>query len=119
VVSPAPSMPQRPSSRVSAASVASSHIPAAGRPFAPSKYDLLDQEVQKVIDQVQPNILITRLDQPLRRGQRRADGEPWTGEFVFGGGERSASVKLLELPGRGPPGAPKRVKVMVRIGGGE
>ncbi|BEJ14260.1 hypothetical protein CspHIS471_0400270 [Cutaneotrichosporon sp. HIS471] len=87
------------------------------RPFVPSKYDLLDQEVQKVIDLVQPNILIKRLDQPLRRGQRKAEGEPWAGEFVFGGGERSTSVKLLELPGRGPPGAPRRVKVMVRVGG--
>ncbi|KLT41954.1 hypothetical protein CC85DRAFT_103115 [Cutaneotrichosporon oleaginosum] len=117
VISPAPSMPHRPSSRVSIASAASSHIPAAGKLFTPSKYDLLDQEVQKVIDEVQPNILITRLDQPLRRGQRKAEGESWTGEFVFGGGERSSSVKLLELPGRGPPGAPKRVKVMVRVGG--
>lgn len=72
-----------------------------------------------MIDLVQPNILIMRLDQPLRRGQRKADGEQWTGEFVFGAGERSSSVKLLEMPGRGPPGAPKRVKVMVRVGGGE
>ncbi|BEJ06766.1 hypothetical protein CcaverHIS641_0400350 [Cutaneotrichosporon cavernicola] len=76
-----------------------------------------DKEVQKVIDLVQPNILIRRLDPPLRRGQRKAEGEPWAGEFVFGGGERSTSVKLLELPGRGPPGAPRRVKVMVRVGG--
>lgn len=117
VVSPAPSMPHRPSSRMSIGSMASSHVPVPGRPFVPSKYDMLDQEVQKVIDLVQPNILIKRLDQPLRRGQRKAEGEPWAGEFVFGGGERSSSVKLLELPGRGPPGAPRRVKVMVRVGG--
>lgn len=80
---------------------------------------MLDLEVQKVIDAVQPNIFIARLDQPLRRGQRKADGESWTGEFLFGAGERSTSVKLLELAGRGPPGAPKRVKVMVRVGGSE
>lgn len=119
VVSPAPSMPHRPSSRASVGSMCSHVAPMPSRPFTPSKYDLLDTEVQKVIDLVQPNILIIRLDQPLRRGQRKADGEQWTGEFVFGAGERSTSVKLLEFPGRGPPGAPKRVKVMVRVGGGE
>lgn len=119
-LSPAPSLPNRPSSRVSIGSAASSHVASVGmRPFTPSKYDMLDLEVQKVIDAVQPNIFIARLDQPLRRGQRKADGESWTGEFLFGAGERSTSVKLLELAGRGPPGAPKRVKVMVRVGGSE
>lgn len=108
----------RPSSAMSVGSIGSAQIAALDlRLFQPSKYDQLDLEVQKVIDAVQPNIFIARLDQPMRRGQRRADGETWTGEFVFGVGERSTSVKLLELASRSGNDATKRRKVMVRIGG--
>lgn len=123
VVSPASTsnMPRRPATSMSVGSIGSTQIAAMGlRMFQPSKYDQLDLEVQKIIDAVQPNIFIARLDQPIRRGQRRADGETWTGEFVFGVGERSTSVKFIELAGRSAPGHyddPKRRKVMIKIGG--
>jgi len=89
------------------------------KPFVPSKYDTLDQEVQKVIDHVQPGIYIARIDAPLRRGQRKTEGEMWTGEFLFGAGSRPTAVKLLELGSRMGPASGKRVKCMVRVGGGE
>jgi hypothetical protein len=89
------------------------------QPFVPSKYDLLDQEVQKVIDAVQPGIFIGRIDQSLRRGQRKGEEAIWTGEFLFGAGARPTPVKLLELGSRMGPGSGKRVKCMIRVGGGE
>lgn len=106
----------RPSSRASVKSSLSSRMPQPAfgvQPFRPSKYDDLDLAVQRVLDAVQPAIFIARLDPPLRRGQQKAEGE-WTGEFVFGYGERSNAVKLLEMKSRGPE---SRTKVMVRDGG--
>lgn len=81
------------------------------QPFVPSKYDLLDQEVQKVLDYVKPVFFVARVDQPLRRGQRKGDGEQWTGEYLFGAGSKATPVKLLQLG--------KRDKVMIRTGGSE
>ncbi|WOO79542.1 uncharacterized protein LOC62_02G003066 [Vanrija pseudolonga] len=112
--SPAPT-PTRPSSRLSQHSNGSHSVSGATyRPFVPSKYDLLDQEVQKVLDAVQPGIIVARIDQPLRRGQLKNKDEPWTGEFLFGAGERTTSVKLLELASRS---GGKKIKSMVRAGG--
>lgn len=107
----------RPSSRASVMSSMSSRMPHGHgigvQPFRPSKYDELDLAVQRVLDALQTDIFVARLDPPLRRGQHKADGE-WTGEFVFGYGERSNAVKLLEMRFRGPD---TRFKVMVRDGG--
>lgn len=106
----------RPSSRASVKSSLSTRMTPVHvgiQPFRPSKYDELDIAVQMVLDQVQSQIFVARLDPPLRRGQQKATGE-WTGEFVFGYGERSNSIKLLEMKSRGPE---SRFKVMVRDGG--
>jgi hypothetical protein len=90
---------------------------AALHPFDPSKYDMLDQEVSKIIDQVGFNLFVARLDPALKRGQRKRDDEEWKGEFVFGAGERSSSVKLLKLVGRAMDGGQARMKCMCRVAG--
>lgn len=107
--------PSRPSSRMSASSFLVSA--AALNPFEPSKYDLLDQEVQKVIESSECKLFVARLDPALKRGQRKRDDEEWKGEFVFGAGERSSSVKLLKLVGRAMDGGVVRTKVMCRVAG--
>jgi hypothetical protein len=107
--------PSRPSSRMSASSFLVST--AALNPFEPSKYDLLDQEVQKVLQSTEFKLFVARLDAPLKRGQRKRDDEEWKGEFVFGAGERSSSVKLLKLVGRAMDGGNVRMKVMCRVAG--
>jgi hypothetical protein len=90
---------------------------AALNPFEPSKYDLLDQEVQKMIISTEFKLFVARLDVPLKRGQRKRDDEEWKGEFVFGAGERSSSVKLLRLVGRAMDGGNVRMRVMCRVAG--
>jgi len=107
--------PSRPSSRMSASSFLVS--PAALHPFEPSKYDLLDQEVHRVMQATEFNLFVARLDPALKRGQRKRDDEEWKGEFVFGAGERSSSVKLLKLVGRAMDGGQVRTKVMCRVAG--
>jgi hypothetical protein len=86
-------------------------------PFEPSKFDLLDQEVSKILEQVGFNLFVARLDPALKRGQRKRDDEEWKGEFVFGAGERSSSVKLLKLVGRAMDGGQVRMKCMCRVAG--
>ena len=107
--------PSRPSSRMSIGSF----VPptAALKPFEPSKYDFLDQEVQRLIDDVGFRLFVARLDPAMKKGQRRRDDEEWKGEFVFGAGERSSSVKLLKLVGRASDGSQTRTKCMCRIAG--
>jgi hypothetical protein len=90
---------------------------AAMTPFEPSKYDLLDQEVSKLIAQVGFDLFVARLDPPLKRGQRKREDEEWKGEFVFGAGERTSSVKLLKLVGRAMDGGHVRMKCMCRVAG--
>jgi len=90
---------------------------AALNPFEPSKYDLLDQEVYKIIQQCDFRLFVARLDPALKRGQRKRDDEEWKGEFVFGAGERSSSVKLLKLVGRAMDGGQVRMKCMCRVAG--
>ena len=108
--------PSRPSSRLSVTSFAPPT--ATLKPFEPSKYDLLDQEVQRVIDSVGFRLLVARLDPAMKKGQRRRDDEEWKGEFVFGAGERSSSVKLLKLVGRASDGSQTRTtKCMCRVAG--
>ena len=107
--------PSRPSSRMSTSSFLVST--AALHPFEPSKYDLLDQEVQKVIQSTEFKLFVARLDVPLKRGQMKRDDEEWKGEFAFGAGERSSSVKLLKLVGRAMDGGNVRMKVMCRVAG--
>lgn len=63
------------------------------------------------------NLFVARLDPALKRGQRKRDDEEWKGEFVFGAGERSSSVKLLKLVGRAMDGGQVRTKVMCRVAG--
>lgn len=107
--------PSRPSSRMSASSFLVSA--AALKPFEASKYDLLDQEVQDVIQATDFKLMVARLDPALKKGQRKRDDEEWKGEFVFGAGERSSSVKLLRLVGRAMDGGQVRMKVMCRVAG--
>ena len=113
-VTPTPS--NRPSSRMSLASYAPSAVaPVNLKPLQPSPYDLMDTHVQSVIQEVGFDLFVSRLDQPLRKGQRKRDDEEWKGEFVFGAGQRTSSVKLLKLAGRG--GDAQRVKCLVRVQG--
>lgn len=107
--------PGRPSSRMSNASFAP--VSAALKPFEPSKYDLLDQEVSRLISEVGFNLFVARLDPPLKKGQRKREDEEWKGEFVFGAGERSSGVKLLKMVGRGMDGGQARMKCMCRVAG--
>lgn len=107
----------RPSSRMSMASQAPSGMaPANLQPFNPSSYDLLDTIVQKTIDDVGFDRFVARVDPPLRKGQRKRDDEEWKGEYVFGAGQKTSSVKLLKLAGRGPAEGP-RLKCLVRAQG--
>lgn len=86
-------------------------------PFQPSKYDLLDAHVASLLEKTQFDLFVARLDPPLKQGQRRRDDEEWKGEYVFGAGERSTSVKLLKLAGRQSQGGEQVVKCLVRVGG--
>lgn len=66
------------------------------------------------------DLFVARLDEPLKRGQRKREDEEWKGEYVFGAGERSSSVKLLKIAGRdrGKGGVEEqRVKCLARVGG--
>ncbi|EIW68870.1 hypothetical protein TREMEDRAFT_57027 [Tremella mesenterica DSM 1558] len=85
--------------------------------FQPSKYDLLDQEVAKVIDAVGFDGFVSRLDEPVKRGQRVPDHMEWKGEFLFGAGEKVSGVKLLKLQGRAAELRGTNWKVMIRVGG--
>jgi len=107
----------RPSSRLSMVSHApSAAAPVNLQPFQPSPYDLLDKHVQAVIDDVGFNLFVARVDQAMKRGQRRGENEEWKGEFVFGAGQRTSGVKLLKLAGK--PGADgPRMKCLVRVQG--
>ncbi|WVR03934.1 hypothetical protein IAU60_000933 [Kwoniella sp. DSM 27419] len=105
----------RPLSRLSNMSYAQVNA-ATLEPFVPSRYDLLDQEVQRVIGDTGFSLFVSRLDQAMKRGQRRGENEEWKGEYVFGRGERSSPVKLVQLAGH-RPGMERRVKCMVRVGG--
>ncbi|WWD05843.1 hypothetical protein V865_003926 [Kwoniella europaea PYCC6329] len=87
--------------------------------FKPSKYDLLDMEVSKILNEVQFNLFVSRLDQPLKRGQRRNENEEWKGEYLFGRSEKPSSVKLITIAGFRKSANPneRRVKCMIRAGG--
>ena len=85
--------------------------------FVPSKYDLLDQHVQTIIDGVGFDLFVARVDAAMKKGQRRRDDEEWKGDFVFGAGQRPTSVKLLTLAGRTGTGEAPRVKCLVKSAG--
>jgi hypothetical protein len=87
------------------------------QPFEPSKYDLLDTHVQGILEQVGWDMLTSRLDPPLKRGQRKREDEEWKGDFVFGAGEKPTSVKLLKLNTRGSGGKEVKMKCLVRVAG--
>ena len=108
----------RPSSRLSMGSYSnfdSSYL----QPFQPSKYDLLDQHVRAIVEEIAFDLFVGRVDPPLRKGQSQKDDEEWKGVYVFGAGEKPLGVKLLKLAGRsGPSGSEKpRTKCLVRVGG--
>lgn len=110
----------RPSSRLSIAGSAVGYTPSSARgpsqnlkPFHPSPYDELDQTICSILLETDFDLFVSRLDPSLKKGQRRAEGEEWKGEFVFGAGERSSSVKLLSIAG--PKG--KRTRCLVKKGG--
>jgi hypothetical protein len=90
--------------------------PANLQPFQPSKYDYLDTTVQSIIDEVGFNLFVARVDTAMKKGQRRRDDEEWKGDYVFGAGQRTSSVKLLKLAGKPGKDGP-RVKCMVRVQG--
>lgn len=90
--------------------------PANLQPFQPSKFDYLDMTVQRIIDEVGFNLFVARVDQAMKRGQTRREGEEWKGEFVFGAGQRTSSVKLLKLAGKASSDGP-RLKCMARVQG--
>ncbi|KAK4686893.1 hypothetical protein P7C73_g3234, partial [Tremellales sp. Uapishka_1] len=105
---PTPSGYGRPSSRMSMVSMASL------QPFQPSRYDLLDLEIERIIQEVKFTLFVSRLDPPLKKGQLKGDNEEWKGEYVFGAGERPTGVKLL----KGGRGASKAGwKCLIRTGG--
>ena len=118
-VSPSPvNRTSRPASRTSVKSysnVNTAHL----QPFQPSKYDLLDQHVQSIIEETGFTLFVGRVDPPLRRGQRKSDEEEWKGDFVFGAGEKPMRVKLVKLAGRYVHGIlePSRTKCLARLGG--
>ncbi|OCF30478.1 hypothetical protein I316_07860 [Kwoniella heveanensis BCC8398] len=112
----------RPSSRLSLTSYSNFNVTSAQlEPFQPSKYDLLDMEVLRIIQETGFSLFVARLDQPLKRGQRKNENEEWKGEYVFGRGEKPTSVKLLKIAGpagtKAQPGSGPRVKCLVRVGG--
>ncbi|WWD16634.1 hypothetical protein CI109_101064 [Kwoniella shandongensis] len=118
LTSPTPNGSSRPSSRLSMMSY-SNFDSKTLQPFQPSRYDLLDQEVAKILEQEKFDLFVGRLDAPLKKGQRRTDNEEWKGEYLFGAGEKPTSVKLLKLAGGGRVGSGKeiRMKCLVRVGG--
>ncbi|ORX36485.1 hypothetical protein BD324DRAFT_651723 [Kockovaella imperatae] len=109
-------------SRMSMGSQAPSmYAPPSLQPFQPSKYDLLDQTVQSVIDETKFKLFVARVDPSMKRGQRRAENEEWKGGFVFGAGQKVSPVKLLKIAGR--PGrfgfgqGQPRMKCLVKVAG--
>ena len=94
----------------------SAAAPVNLQPFQPSKYDLIDTHVQAVIDEVGFKLFVARVDQAMKRGQRRGENEEWKGEFVFGAGQRTSGVKLLKLAGKTGQEGP-RMKCLVRVQG--
>lgn len=111
-----PTPAPRPSSRLSTASY-SNFDHSVLTPFRPSHWDELDKDVQRIIvEEGFQSHFTARVDQPLKKGQRMAEGQDWKGEFVFGAGRKPTPVKRIELSGR-KPGLEKRVKVMVKEGG--
>ncbi|ORY29515.1 hypothetical protein BCR39DRAFT_531880 [Naematelia encephala] len=108
----------RPSSRLSMMSYAV-HPSVSLQPFVASKYDLLDQHVHSLLTETGFNLLVSRVDASMKRGHRRADGEEWKGEYVFGAGQKVSAVKLLQIAGRAGSASDmeKRIKCLVRVGG--
>ena len=91
---------------------------AARRRFIPNPLDLLDVELAKVLESTPNDVIVERLDPPLRRGQRH-EGE-WTAQYAFTSGRHGRQVfpsRLLELhkPRSGVDG--KTRKIMVRTEG--
>lgn len=116
-----PGIPSRAGSRsMSVSSVKSTIHTADLKSFVPSPYDRLDGEVQKALDEIGFDGFVARCDQALRRGQVKARGEQWVGEFVFGG-HKKASVKVVDMnKGKDKQGKPiTTTKLLVRHGGGE
>ncbi|WWC60218.1 uncharacterized protein I303_102784 [Kwoniella dejecticola CBS 10117] len=106
----------RPSSRLSVMSYSNFNTtPDDLKEFVPSKYDLLDQEIQTLLEETEFRLFVSRLDEALKRGQRRNENDEWKGEFVFGPPEKEkpTSVKLLTIAGA-RPGTAKRTKCLIR-----
>ncbi|WVW80029.1 hypothetical protein I302_102002 [Kwoniella bestiolae CBS 10118] len=127
ITSPTPSGSTRPSSRLSVLSYSNFNTASQDLvPFVPSRYDLLDMEISKIMREVQFNLFVSRLDAAMKRGQRRNENEEWKGEYLFGRSERPSSVKLISIAGLRKPTAgtgsggnapERRVKCMIRVGG--
>ncbi|WRT65592.1 uncharacterized protein IL334_002537 [Kwoniella shivajii] len=115
ITSPTPNSSTRPSSRLSTISYSNVNLNDI-QEFKPSKYDLLDTAIQRIMEEINFNLFASRLDQSLKRGQRRNEHEEWKGEYIFGRGEKPSSVKLIFLAPQ-KPSLEKRTKCLVRVGG--
>jgi hypothetical protein len=115
---PTPFGMARPSSRLSMKSY-SNYNPAILLPFKPSKFDLLDQQVQAILEDTGFHLFVSRVDPSMKRGQIRSEGEEWKGEYVFGAGEKPVGVKLVILRRGARVSSMERecVKCLVRVGG--
>lgn len=113
-----PSVPARPSSRMSVGGGSVSAVaPAELVPFEPSKYDLLDTTVADILLEQTFDLFVARCDPPLKKGQRKREDEEWKGMFVFGSAnERPTSVKLVRVANRAAGGV-KVTKCLARQGG--
>ncbi len=117
----------RPGSAASAAggggrAGASTPLPGmrGGLAFVPNKLDDLDMALAKLLDELPNDLLVERLDPPLRRGHLH-DGD-WAARYAittsrYGRKEYQLRLLVLNKPGTGPGG--KTQKVMIRDGAGE
>jgi hypothetical protein len=86
--------------------------------FVPNPLDPLDVELAKVLESTPNDVVVERLDLPLRRGQRH-EGE-WTAQYAFTSGRHGRQIfpsRLLELHKPRSSVEGKTRKIMVRTEG--
>ena len=111
----------RPGSSMSIKSRAGSATPLpmsrSYKGFVPNPLDSLDVELANILESIPNDVVVERLDPPLRKGQRH-EGE-WRAQYGFSSGRHGRRIypsRLLEL--HKPRTANEKVrKVMVRVDG--